>query len=482
MFHLKSSLVLAACLALSACASMAPDYQRPASVAPATWPVGAAYGAATGTPVDAVATDLSVAHVPWQSFIQDDRARRIVDLVLLNNRDLRKAVANLESARALYRVQDAALTPTISAGGGASRARRLSGVGNTTATGNASSLTIGTTAYELDLFGKVRSLSDAALETYLSTQESVRATRISLIGETAIAYVTLAADSSRLVEAQATSESARRSMEVTTRRKEAGVASRIDVRQAETIYQQARADVANFTSLVAQDRNALELLAGQPLSDDLLPASLDDGGTWFASLAPGVRSDVLLARPDVLQAEHDLRSANANIGAARAAFFPSISLTAEGGRSSNSLSGLFGGGATIWSFAPSISLPIFDGGANRANLAYSEAQRDLFLSTYEQTVQTAFKEAADALARRGTLDEQMAAQQALVEAATDTYRIAEARYRRGIDTYLNTLDAQRTMYNSRQSLLDMRALALTNRVTLYQVLGGGSACTTEGCS
>jgi multidrug efflux system outer membrane protein len=213
----------------------------------------------------------------------------------------------------------------------------------------------------------------------------------------------------------------------------------------------------------------------------MLPSSLDESASWFATLSPGVRSDVLLDRPDVLLAEHDLKSANANIGAARAAFFPSISLTAEGGRSSSALSGLFGGGATIWSFAPSITLPIFDGGANRANLAYAEAQRNLFLATYEQTVQTAFKEVADALARRGTLEEQTAAQQALVEAAADTYRISEARYRLGVDTYLNTLDAQRTMYSGRQGLLDIRAVALTNRISLYQVLGGGSNCTTEEC-
>lgn len=450
---------------------MAPSYERPPRVVPSGWPAGEAYESAS-----AATPTLSAAALPWQDFVHDANLRHIIERALLNNRDLHRAVATLESASAQYRIERSALFPVLNAGVAASRARAMApGSGsNTTVVSGTSSATVGMSAFELDLFGKVKSLSDAALESYLSTEEALRATQVSLIAETAVAYVTLAADRSRLLEAMRTVESAERSVQLTSKRLQVGVASRIDVRQAETIYQQARADVAGYTTSVAQDRNALELLAGGPIGEAWLPASVEDQAGLFAEVGAGTSSDVLLQRPDVLQAERDLRAANANIGAARAAFFPSISLTANGGVGSKSLSDLFSRGAAIWSFAPSVSLPIFDGGANKANLAYSTAQRSLFLSTYEKSVQTAFKEVSDALARRGTMQEQLEAQRAQVAAAEDNYRLALARYQSGVDSYLNALDAQRTVYGGRQSLLSVQAMALENRITLYRVMGGGA--------
>ena len=459
-------IALAIPLLLGACASMAPTYQTPASPVPASGPTGAAY-AASATP------DTAAAVLPWRSVMRDARLQEVIDLALANSRDLRKTVASIEAARAQYRVQDAAKLPTVNAGLGGSRAESLSGSG--TVRSQSVSATVGLSAWELDLFGRVRSLTDASLETYLATEEASRSTRISLIAETANAWLALAADQSRLALATRTLESAQRSMTLVARRLDAGVASRVEVRQAETVYQQARADLAGYTTAVAQDRNALELLVGHAVEDRLLPTDMPAEAAWLAEVPAGLSSDVLLSRPDVLQAEHTLKSASANIGAARAALFPSLSLTASGGVASAALSSLFSGGATIWSIAPALNLPLFDGGSGRANVAAAQAQQALQLSTYELTVQTAFREVADALARRGTMAEQVAAQTALVEAASDSQQLAEARYTKGVDTYLNSLDAQRTLYSAEQALITIRLTALENRVTLYRVLGGGVA-------
>lgn len=466
-----SSLAASLALLLGACSSMAPTYERPAAPVPQAWPTGAAYAPAAEAATPA-------ADIPWQQFVLDDRLRQVIAQALANSRDLRKTVANIESARAQYRVQRAALLPTVNAGVSGTRARSAA----TATTGSSGTVQTQTTSanlsvssYEVDLFGRVRSLSDAALETYLATEEAGRATRISLIAETASAWLTLGADRSKLALAQQTLESARRSMTVTQKRLDSGVASRVDVRQAETVYQQARADLASTTTAIAQDRNALELLTGSPVADALLPTDLPDtDGVVLADVPAGLSSEVLLSRPDVLQAEHQLRSANADIGAARAAFFPKLSLTAAGGVASTALASLFSGGAaTVWSLAPAVTLPIFDGGANRANLAYSQAQQSLYVSTYELAVQTAFQETADALARRGTMAEQLSAQTALVDAAADSYRLANARYTSGVDTFLAALDSQRTLYTAQQTLITTRLTALDNRVTLYRVLGGG---------
>jgi multidrug efflux system outer membrane protein len=463
---------------LTACGTLTPTYRQPAAPVPQAWPSGAAYGPATAS-TDAKITATRAADIPWQTFVLDERLRQVIDQALANSRDLRKTIASIESARAQYGIQRAALAPTVAAGVSGTKARTAT----TDADGNLSTVRSQSTnaglsisSYELDLFGKVRSLTDAALETYLGTEEASRATRVSLIAETANAWLTLGSDRSQLAISQQTLASAQRSMEVTRRRLDAGAASRVDVSSAETVYQQARSDVASTTTLIAQDRNALELLTGSPVADALLPAALPPtDGVVLAEVPAGLSSEVLLQRPDVLEAEHQLKSANANIGAARAAFFPSLSLTTSGGVASTALAGLFSGGAaTVWSLAPTLSVPIFDGGANRASLAYSKAQQSLYVSSYELAVQTAFQEVADALARRGTMAEQLSAQDALVLAASKSYELADARYQMGIDTFLTALTSQRTLYTAQQTQISTRLTALQNRVTLYRVLGGGA--------
>ncbi|MBL8267920.1 efflux transporter outer membrane subunit [Steroidobacter sp.] len=455
------SLLLAGC-------TLAPRYDRPAAPVADTWPTGPAYETAQ-------AADKTAADLPWREFVVDENLEKVIELALTNNRDLRSALASIQSARAQYRIQRADLMPKINGDVSATRAKSFSSVSGTTSESEYYTASVGLSAFEIDLFGRVRSLSNAALESYFATSEAGRATRISLIAETASAYLTLAADNSQLELARRTVESAQRSMNVTRKRLEAGVSSRLDVRQAETIYQQARADLASTTALIAQDRNALELLTGSRVPDELLPKELPDDHHWLADVPAGLSSSVLLTRPDVLQAEHQLKSANANIGAARAAFFPTLSLTASTGLASTELSDLFNNGASVWSVGPSLTLPIFNGGANVANLSYAKAQRDLYVSQYELAIQTAFKEVADALAVRGTIQEQLDAQRALVEAAADSYQLAEARYSKGVDTFLNALDAQRTLYSAEKSLVSARLTASDNVVTLYRVLGGGLA-------
>jgi multidrug efflux system outer membrane protein len=453
----KAILIVSLAALLSACASMAPKYERPAAPIPETWPTGAAYA-----PV--VSDGAAATTVPWKTFFKAEKLQKVIDQALANSRDLRRTLANIESARAQYRIQRADLVPHLTADVDGTKGKGVS---------DSYSATAGLSAFEIDLFGKQRSLSNAAFESYLSTEEVARATRISLIAETASAYLAYAADNSLLSISKRTLESAQRSMDLTQKRLQSGVASRVDVRQAETVYQTARADVASLTATIAQDRNALELLAGSRIDDALLPNELPLESGWLAEVPAGVSSSVLLNRPDILEAEHNLKAANANIGAARAAFFPSLSLTANGGLASTALSSLFSGGANVWSVTSGLTLPIFSGGANVANLAYTKAQKELYVSEYELAVQTAFREAADALAVRGTIAESLDAQGALVEAASESYRLADARYSRGVDTFLNSLDSQRTLYGAEQSLVSTRLAALNNSVTLYRVLGGG---------
>jgi multidrug efflux system outer membrane protein len=466
------TLATAVSLVLTGC-TMAPRYERPATPVPDAWPSGAAYDPAQ-------ASEKTAADLPWREFIRDEKLQKVIDQALANNRDLRSALANIQSARAQYRIQRSDLFPKIDGEINASKQKSFNTFGGAVGGGSTFenefyTASVGLSAFEIDLFGRVRSLSNAALQSYLATAEAGRATRISLIAETTSAYLTLAADNSRYELARRTVESAQRTMEVTQKRLEAGVSSRLDVRQAETVYQQARVDLASTTALIAQDRNALELLTGGRIPDELLPSELPENHQWLADVPAGLSSSVLLTRPDVLQAEHQLQSANANIGAARAAFFPRLSLTASTGLASPELSNLFDDGTSIWSIGPNLVLPIFQGGANVANLSYAKAQRELYVSQYELAIQTAFKEVADALAIRGTIQDQLSAQRALVDAAADSYQLAEARYTKGVDTFLNALDAQRTLYNAEKSLVSARLTASDNVVTLYRVLGGGLA-------
>lgn len=472
---MKQSSVAALCAAVmisSGCVSMAPHYERPATPVPDHWPTGPAYGKRETDGARAAAD------IVWSDFVLDERLRQVIDQALRDSRDLRQQAAAVVSARAQYRLQRASVLPTIDATASGSKARVLTstdGTTNTKAIEQSYSATVGLSSYEIDLFGRLRSLSDAAQQTYLASAATARATRISLIAETATAWLTLAADRNQLKIAQETAASAERSTRLTRRRLENGVASAVDVHEAETIYQQARADAASYATTIEQDRNALELLVGSPVADNLLPEELPDQDAWFADVPAGLSSQVLLQRPDVLAAEHQLRSANANIGAARAAFFPTVTLTGDGGLASASLNSLVSHGSSIWSVAPNISLPLFAGGANRANLNYAKSQKTYYIATYELAVQTAFKEVADALARRGTMAEQLAAEKALVDAASESYRLADARYSKGVDTYLNALDSQRTLYSAQSALVTDRLIDLSNRVTLYKVLGGGLA-------
>ena len=451
---MRRLLILAGATALSAC-NMAPTYVRPATPVPAAWPAGAAYPAAAAA---------EKAGLPWASLIGDARLKTIVDRALTNNRDLRATLANVLAARAQYRVQRAAQLPTVTADAAASLTRRND------SRQDSYSADIGFSGFEIDLFGRLRNLSEAALQTYLATQEGARAARIALVAETANAYATLAADQQLLALSRETLASAQRTLTLTRTLNDAGLSGKLDVHQAETIVEQARSDLAAATTQVAQDRNAMDLLAGAPVEDALLPGSLETLIAATAQVPAGLSSAVLLQRPDVLQAEHRLMAANADIGAARAAMFPRISLTAAIGVASSALSSLFTGDAFAWSAAPSASLPIFGGGL-RANVDYSKAQRDAALASYEGAIQGAFREVADGLARAGTIEDQQRAQRALVAANEKAYALSEERYRAGIDTFLSTLVAQRSLYAARRSAIATDLDLVQNRVLLYRVIG-----------
>lgn len=460
--------------ALGGC-SLEPKYIRPAPPVPVSWPVGDAY---------LRTSEASLPSVTYKDLFRDPKLQAIIERALAGNQDIAIAVANVATARSQYRVQRSALIPSvdgssrISTGESGSSSAVNNGTGTATG-GNTSggrrtsySAELGVSAFEIDLFGRVRSLTKAALQDYLATEAGFRSARLTLVSEVANAYLRLATDRSLLNIAKETQISASRSVELTRARLRGGIAPRTDLRQAETILDQARSDAADLTTVVAQDRNALELLVGGPVADAELPVSIESVDGLLGELPAGLDSQILLRRPDVVEAEYRLRANNARIGAARANFFPTISLTALAGFASTALSSLFTGNAFTWSVAPAASVPIFDGGANRGNLAFANAQRELSIAQYRQTVQVAFREVADALARRGTIDQQTQAQIDLEAAARDTDFLAEARYREGIDTFLSRLDSQRTLYTARRSLASARLLRAGNLVTLYQVLGG----------
>jgi multidrug efflux system outer membrane protein len=441
--------------------SFIPEYQRPAAPVPASFPEAPQSSAAT--PADALA---------WRDYFADAQLREVIALALANNRDLRVAALNIQKARAQYGIQRADLYPAVGASGGQT-AQHLpdeSGEGEISRTYSA---TIGFSAYELDFFGRVRSLNENALETYLGTEEARRSAQISLVAEVANAWLTLAADRERLALAQRTLETREKSFDLTRRSFDAGAVSALDLRQSETLLQSARADAARYRSLVARDENALSLVAGTPIAAAWLPAGLPGAVNAMTELPADVPSILLTRRPDVLQAERALRAANASIGAARAAFFPRITLTAAAGTASRALDDLFGSGSGTWSFIPQIRIPIFEAGRLRASLDVAEIQRDIQVAQYEKAIQVAFREVADALAERATLAEQLDARRRLVEATAASLRLAEARYRGGVDSYLGLLDAQRTQYAAEQDLIGARLADAANRVTLYKVLGGG---------
>lgn len=457
------SLVLVPFL-VGGCVSLAPEYVRPSAPIPTTWEMG-------GTQ-----SSQSVKALQWQAFIRNEQLSGVVALSLEQSRNLRKAVANIEAARATYRIQKSSELPTIEAGATGSKARS-----STSAITQSSSATLGVSSYELDFFGKARNLTALEFETYKGVEEAEKAVRIALIAETANAWLSYASDQSLLSLAQKTHESASKTIALVEKRVALGIDSRVSLYSAQSVLEQAKADVASYTTAVAQDHAALELLVGAKVDTSLLPTQLETASNaWLAEVPVGLSSEILLERPDVLEAEHTLKAAHANIGVARAAYFPSITLTGKGGVGSSTLSGLFSGGtSTIWSFVPNVSLPIFDAGERDANLEYAKAKRDVYLATYEETIQTAFSEVATALARRVSIFEQIRAQEALVEANKKSYALYDARYQKGVDTYLNTLLAQRSFYSAEKTLISVRLEELSNRVTLYRVLGGGLANKSE---
>ena len=451
----SAALVMAALL--SACSSLAPSYERPAVPVAAQFPnASVAAGAMTALP-------------EWQRFFSDPRLQRLITLALHNNRDLRLAVLNIEAARAQFDIRRADQWPSMNAG--LSGARQPTTAGAISSTYSAGVLV---TAYELDLFGRVRSLSDAALAQYLASEEARKAAHISLLSAVASSYYALQADDELLHVTRETLRTREDSLRLIRLRFEKGASSQIDLRQAESLLESARATLAQLARQRALDENALTLLVGQSLPLDLPPSQAAAPGQTSAlpDLPIGLPSEVLLRRPDVRQAEQQLIAANANIGAARAAFFPRISLTGSLGSVSSELSGLFDKGLA-WSFAPQLLQPIFDAGRNQANLTLSQVSRNIALTQYERAIQGAFREVADALAGRANLGEQLRAQQAQVLAEQDRYRLADLRYRSGAASYLDVLDAQRSLFTAQQARVQVQTLYLQNQIALYRVLGGG---------
>lgn len=476
--HRLPTLTLA--LLLTAGCSLIPD--RPATDAsvPGGWPDGPAYRrtAAAPAPVDPVRDADAIG---WRDVFTDARLHRAIEAALAGNRDLRIAVLNVALAEAQFRVQRADLFPQVGATGSLEASRTPLAVGSSSVpidstagiTRRIYGAGIGFSAYEIDLFGRVRSLSAAAFERYLGYAETRRSAQISLVAQVANAWLAVAADQEAIDLTQRTLANQQEALSITRAAYEGGTATELALRQAQTSVETARASLERYTRLKAQDVNALALLLGGPVPEDLLPASLSARAPAVAEVSPGISSEILLRRPDVLAAERNLSAANAEIGAARAAFFPSITLTASAGTASAGLSQLFGAGSGTWTFAPQINLPIFTAGALQGSLDAARIRTDIQVATYERTVQSAFREVADALAARGTYDRQIAAQRALVASYQDAYRLSLLRFRSGLDNYQAPLDSQRQLFTAQQELISLELQRLQNRVSLYRALGGG---------
>jgi multidrug efflux system outer membrane protein len=414
----------------------------------------------------------------WRQFFTDPRLQKIIETALENNRNLQVAALNVDRARAMYRIQRSDLLPTINATASGSResvpASTYGDIGH-----DIESLTIdryeanlAISSWELDFFGRIRSLNQRALEEYLATEQARRSAQILLISEIATVYLTLAADRENLELARSTLASRAASYALIKRRFDVGLATRLELRQAQIKVDAARVDVPKFLGQVAIDENALQFLVGKPVSEDLYPESLTDIAP-METIFTATPSEVLLNRPDILQAENILKASYANIGAARAVFFPRISLTTSYGTASDDLYGLFESGSRAWMLAGQAVLPVFDPRIWAA-LDASKVEREIVLAEYEGAIQSAFREVADVLAQKGTLKDQLSAQTSLVTAAEETYRLSNLRYEKGTDIYLNVLDAQRSLYAAQQGLISIRLADLANQVNLYAVMGGGA--------
>ncbi len=454
----RLALLVGSALLLAGCATMIPELKRP------PLPVAASY------PLPTDASGKPLAEIAWQDFFVDPRLQRLIALALDSNRDLRLAVLAIDQARAQLQVRQADLLPTVGAGVSASRAPGANGQTSSYSAG------LQISAWEIDFFGRIRSLSEAARAQLLATDEARKAAQISLIAAIAQTHLAIQADEALLDVTRQTLQTRQESMKLTQLMFDNGASSELDVRQAESLLEGAKAALAQQTRQRALDENALVLLVGQPLPTDLPP--LRALGTVpdtvaLAELPAGLPSELLIRRPDVRAAEQQLIAANASIGAARAAFFPRISLTASAGVASSELSNLFSGGQFAWSFVPQLLLPIFDSGRNKANLESARLARETATAQYERSIQTAFREVADALAGQATLSEQLRAQTAQTAAEQTRFRLADLRYRNGVSSYLDILDAQRSLFAAQQALVQVQALRLQNRVGLYKALGGG---------
>lgn len=467
---MKKSLlsIMVMTVTLTGC-TLIPDYHRPNLPVADAWPTGEAYSnGQQGAHVD----------LGWREFFSDKELQTLISTALANNRDLRVAALNVASYEAQYRIQKSELYPQLDASGTGSRQYLpgdISGIGTNRSTINARwGVTLGVTAYELDFFGRIRSLNEAALQQYLATQEAQRNTQISLIASVANAWLTLQADRALLKLTEQTLENYEYNYDLVRRSNEVGVSSSLDLAQARTAVEGAKVNLAAYKRQVAQDLNLLTLLLGSDVPPNVKNTKDSNFNLQYVKEIPaGLPSDLLRNRPDIISAEHQLIAANANIGAARAAFFPSISLTSNAGTMSSNFSNLFNGGQGTWLFQPTINLPIFTAGRLRGNLDYAEIQKDINVANYEQTIQTAFREVADGLADRETYKDQVISQSNFVEANQTYYDLADQRYQAGIDNYITLLDAQRQLFSSQQNLINVRLAQLTSEVNLYKALGGG---------
>jgi outer membrane protein, multidrug efflux system len=493
----KNQTLLGACLILYlAGCTLEPHYQRPEPAVTPQWPAmpqssATPAGDSAGSPAQTApdASRRSAAQIGWREFFTNPKLQALIEQALQHNYDAQIATLNIAAARAQYQIQRAQLFPKISATATeqvekfpAAVAPLASGAGTGAGGIGAASgsgvfrffdVGIGFTSYELDLFGRIRSLNHAKLQQYLGYVETRRSTQISVIAEVANAYLTWLADQKLLRITEETLNSQQQSLNLIRMSFEGGVATALDLHQAETTVATAQANLAQYRRQVAQDQNALVVLLGAPLPSDFVADVELDEESLLTDLPAGVPSEVLVQRPDILAAEHNLIAGNANIGAARAAFFPSILLTGSYGTASTQLSGLFKQGSTAWTFSPQISLPIFAGGANVASLDLAKVQKNILVVQYEQAIQSGFREVADALAGRATLDSQVAADTALVEASSESFRLSNMRFTGGVDNYLGVLDSQRLLYTAQQSLVSVKLARLQNLVTLYKALGGG---------
>ncbi|MBB5407194.1 MULTISPECIES: efflux transporter outer membrane subunit [unclassified Paraburkholderia] len=471
----KHSLIAVAVALLAAGCTLAPHYQRPAAPVTATFPTGGVYDQQPGAQGARGANGLAAGDIGWRDFFVDPRLQQLIEIALKNNRDLRVSVLNMQASAAQYRIVRAGLFPTLDAAASQSRQRTprdLLALPNGPTISNTYSVGLNA-SWEIDFFGRVQSLKDQALATYLGTAQARKSAEIALVSQVANQYMTVLELDDLLKVTQNTLKTAQESFRITKLQFDNGTGSELDLRQSQTVVETASADLQAQMRLRAQADNALVLLIGEPLPADLAPGLPLSDQSLLTDIPAGLPSDLLTRRPDIMEAEENLLAANANIGAARAAFFPKVTLTGSAGTLSPTLGGLFKPGSAAWSFAPSITLPIFEGGQNMANLDLANIEKNVQIATYEKAIQTAFREVADGLAARGTYDEQIAALERDVAAEQRRLDLSTLRYTNGVDSYLSVLTAQTSLYVAQQALVTARMERLQNLVTLYQALGGG---------